>query len=389
MNNSTKNIITRERCEAILRDLIRINTENPLGNEMDIVKVILSYFSTEKLDYTVIDHGNNRASLVISIKGIDSNKSIAFLGHIDTVPSGSREQWTHPPFEGYVENGYMYGRGTSDMKGGVTSMIVTLLYFIENNITPPQDIHFCFTADEEVDGIGVVSMIEKGIIDNAKEVIICEPTSEAIGLAEKGALWLHVGVKGKLSHASMPDLGINAIEKVIMFIDALRKTIDTTVLHPLLGHTSLSVTQFSGGIKTNIVPDNADASIDIRTIPGQSHDDIINTAAAISKEMMNKYPGLVINIAVENNRAAVETMEDSNIVNKIKNIFNKLGHPIKCKGIYFYTDASQLIPHIKVPFVILGPGEDQMAHQNNERIELSSIVKLAEIYVNYILYIWQ
>jgi len=264
-------------------------------------------------------------------------------------------------------------------------MIVTLLYFIENNITPPQDIHFCFTADEEVDGIGVISMIEKGIIGNAKEVIICEPTSEAIGLAEKGALWLHVGVKGKLSHASMPDLGINAIEKLIMFIDALRKSFDTTVLHPLLGHPSLSVTQFSGGIKTNIVPDSADVSIDIRTIPGQSHDDIINNAAAISKEMMNKYPGLVINIAVENNRAAVETMEDSNIVNKIKSIFNKLGHPIKCMGIYFYTDASQLIPHIKVPFIILGPGEDKMAHQNNERIELSSMVKLAGIYVNYIL----
>jgi succinyl-diaminopimelate desuccinylase len=380
-----KDFTSKQECETILKRLVQINSVNLPGNEMNIVKVILSMFPLDKIQYKVIDHGDNRGSLVISIKGVDSSSSVAFVGHIDTVPADNLDEWRYPPFEGVVDGEYMYGRGTSDMKGGVSAMILTALFFIENSIVPAWDLQFCFTADEEIGGKGIVSIRDSGLIDNVKEVFICEPTAELIGLAEKGALWLRISVKGKAAHGSMPHIGINAADKLICFIEKLKSSIDTSSVHHLLGRTTVEVTQLLGGIKTNVIPANATATLDIRTIPGYKHEEIINSAKDIAKLMMDEKPELYIDIEVENNRTAVETLEDNLFVKKIKKVYEKLGYDYGCKGLNFYTDASQLIPQMKIPFVILGPGEDTMAHQKDERIKISSVSKLTEIYIEYLL----
>lgn len=372
----------KERIENILRKLININTTNPPGNEMDAVKAILSFFPKD-IDYEIVDHGCNRGSLLIEIKGKDKEK-IGFMGHIDTVPVPDESNWDHPPFDGVIEEGYMYGRGTSDMKGGVTAMVLTALYFLENNITPSHTLKFVFTADEESGGMGIQALRDKGLLKDISKVFITEPSDEQIGLCEKGALWLNIYVKGKSAHGSKPELGINAIEKLYEYIFRLKGTMDLDKNHSLLGKPSFAITLINGGVKTNIIPEEAKASVDIRTIPGFDHDEILEMAYSIGKSMEGECRGLSIEVEVENNRPPLTMDEESSFIKDIVKVYEKLSYPVEFKGINFYTDASQLIPFHNIPFVILGPGEENMCHQRNERIKVESIVRMIKFYISYI-----
>lgn len=100
----------------ILSDLIKINTTNPPGNEKRITQYIIERFKGYE-DIIEIDNGENRASLIINIPG-KTEETVAFIGHIDTVPVSDPSVWKYPPFDAQVEGDLMYGRGTSDMKSG-------------------------------------------------------------------------------------------------------------------------------------------------------------------------------------------------------------------------------------------------------------------------------
>lgn len=388
MSEKIKNFITSDICKKILEKLVKINSTHPEGNEMDVVKAILSIFEKHDLDYRIFDHGKNRGSLVITVPGTNSEQSIAFVGHIDTVPVDDYDKWQYPPFDAVVKGDYMYGRGTADMKGGVASMIITALYLLENKVTPSNDIHFCFTADEELNGLGIVTLMDSGVLDKTKEVFISEPSDEKLGLGEKGALWIEVVVNGLSAHGSRPDLGVNSVEYLIEFINQFRNSIDRERTHFLLGKTTFSVNEFNGGVKTNVIPTQSKATIDIRTIPTENHEKIVNKGRKITEKLMENEANLNIELNIKNNRPAVETSKDHEFIESLTNLLHKLSYKAEFKGLNFYTDASQIIPDLNVPFVILGPGDDAMAHQRDERIKISSIGKIAEIYISYILGNW-
>ncbi|WP_010281119.1 M20 family metallopeptidase [Bacillus timonensis] len=385
MKTEINKFVTEERCIDILSTLVKINTTHPNGNEMDVMKTILSFFKNYSITYHLIDHGENRGSLVITIPGKDASASVAFIGHVDTVPIGEPTEWSYPPFEAIIEGDYMYGRGTADMKGGVTCMIMTALHLLEQKITPAHDILFCFTADEEAGGMGILAIKESGYLDRVKELIVPEPSNEKIGIAEKGALWLDITVEGLPAHGSRPELGVNAVEKFVEFTDRFKAEVDTEFTHPLLGKATISVTKLEGGYKTNVIPDFAKASLDIRTLPSEKNDIVIKKANKVAKELMQELEHLSIKIKVENNRPPIETLPDHIFIKKVKRTFDELSIPVEFTGLYFYTDASQVVPDLQIPFVIIGPGDDKMAHQRDERIQISSIARVTEIYIRYVL----
>ena len=380
-----KEFVNEEKAEEILKELIKINSTQPDGNESDVVDYILSIFKDYHIDYRKIDHGENRSSLVITIPGREKDASVSFLGHMDTVPVEDYDKWIYPAFHGKVKDGFMYGRGSADMKGGLTSTILTLLYILENDIVPNYNIKFCFTADEEYRGKGILAIKEAKVLEDSKFIIIPEPTDEKLGIAEKGALWLGVEVEGLSAHGSRPDLGVNAIEYLYEFIEESKKKIQSDHTHELLGKTTISVNEFSGGVSTNVIPTNARASLDIRTIPGCHHQEILDMMKSIADDFMEKTENLTINIEVKNNRPALEVSRTNIFIKTIEDIFKSLDYDTDYKGLFFYTDGSQIIPDTDIPFIILGPGNDKMAHQRDERVKLSSISRMAEVYINYIL----
>lgn len=373
--------IDEKFCKELLEKFIKVNTCQPLGNEGDMVKALLEVFpkDTPKL---ILNHGENRQTLILKINGEQRTGGIALIGHIDTVACGDESKWKYPPLKANYEDGYIYGRGAADMKGGVVVMVATALTLLASNKRPKGDIYFCFTADEEKGGLGAVELSKLEELNNVEEIFITEPSNEKIGISEKGALWLKVRTIGTQAHGSRPEVGINSIEKSLELYEEFKKCLDFNTKDKYLGYVTSAITKISGGTMTNIIPAYAEMEIDIRTLTNVNHEELINSFKSIAKDM--EKDGLSYEIEVLNNRPAAGVTEDSIIVKKVCNILNKLHMSTEKKGIFFYTDASQIIPKNEKPFVIFGPGDDLLAHQTDERIEVKSMVRVANFYVNYI-----
>ena len=108
------------------------------------------------------------------------------------------------------------------MKGGDAAMLLTLEQLCGEELRPEKPIYFCFTADEENQGVGIRAMADGGLLNTVDEVLICEPSDSRISICEKGALWLDVSVNGVSSHASRPDLGVNAVEAAYTFAEQIK-----------------------------------------------------------------------------------------------------------------------------------------------------------------------
>ena len=175
-----------EQCaREILGQLIRIRTPQPGGDEKDAVLFLKELFSGFTSGITVIDHGANRASMMLTLPGQDRSRAVAIAGHLDTVNVDSEESWTHAPFSAFRDGDRLYGRGAADMKGGVTSIVLVALELFQNGFEPSMDVHFCFTADEEYGGMGAQALCNSGKLDRVTEMVIVKPTNGRIGLAGK------------------------------------------------------------------------------------------------------------------------------------------------------------------------------------------------------------
>ncbi len=367
----------------LLKKLVSINTCQPEGREDTIINYIMSCYP-EGTDMVKIQHSPERSSLVVRIQGKRKEGGLAFVGHVDTVACGDLSLWTYPPHEAHEDKGVVYGRGTADMKGGAAAMTCAALSLIESGRKPDCDMYFCYTADEEKDGMGVKSIMEKGLINGVSQIIIAEPSEDTISTCEKGALWLHLEAKGVQAHASRPKIGLNAIQALIEFYNIFADKLDTQTEHPLLGTTSAAVTKLSGGIMTNIIPASAEMEMDIRAIPGQSNEDILKIAYDVKDQLCRKYPKLQLELKVLNDRPSVEVKSDASILQNMRRVFEEVGAEAPSKGTYFYTDMSQIAPHLQVPFIILGPGDDKKAHSINECIDIASLQLITKIYIRYI-----
>lgn len=371
-------------CKKILQRYIRVDSSQPKGNERDMVTVILDLLP-EDVKYSIIEHTPDRQSLIVKIAGENPEGGVAFVGHIDTVPFGDCSSWKYHPLSAEEEDGKIYGRGASDMKGGVAAMTAVIQALLKYGKKPKSDLYFCFTADEENEGIGAVALSKSKELEGVSEFIIAEPSYEQIGVSEKGALWIKICAKGKLSHSSRPEEGINAIEKLIEFYQKLTQFLDTDTQDKYLGHSTIAITKLQGGVSTNVVPDTAEMELDIRTLTNINHDDILHFVQQLIIDMERKDKGLQLDMTILNNRPAVGTKEDCEMVKHIAHIYQEMHMNPVIRGLMFYTDASQIIPSNPKPFVIMGPGDDKLAHQTNEYISVSSVTKMSKIYIKYLL----
>ena len=373
-----------EQCAQVLRELVRVNTCQPQGNEEALVNWIINWIPGG-LSTKVIHHSRGRASLIVKLEGKEDHGGIAFAGHLDTVAVPDPERWSSPPFEGAEKGGALFGRGSADMKGGVASMLLALKHLAERPEMLAKPVYFCFTADEEAGGMGIRSIADGHYLDDIDELIVCEPSNEMISNSEKGALWLKITVNGVSSHASRPSIGTNAVEYAGILGKRINELVEGEPPHPVLGGSTASVTRFSGGIMTNVIPSEAEMEIDIRTTPGVDHEWIMEKVDDLCLELREEEPHLGFDVKVTNDRPAIETPSEQPLIKKLRELGKPLGISGNERGHYFYTDASQFVPRIPVPFAIAGPGDDSIAHCTDEHIKVSSVGRFARLYVEYVL----
>ncbi len=374
---------------SLLEMLIKTNTENPPGREEVLVDNILEWLEPWKPRYKKVPIETGRSCLLVWLEG-QREEYIGFAGHLDTVPAGDRAEWQHDPFSAERAGNIVYGRGATDMKGGVAAMLLLYRYYREKNEKPPYGILFMFTADEEAQGKGIAELCKQNEVKQIKALFVCEPTGNTLGLGEMGTLWLKFSVNGIGCHASMSSLGVNALEEGIQIVEKFQKEWKKkSYSHPLLGKESCSLTKLSGGVKINMIPEKAEFYLDIRTVPRpeencQRHGELLELAEHICKNQMAEKEGLSVSVEVLTDRPAIEMKRDSSFIESLLQSAEKEKKVLECSAVRFFTDASIVLKNISVPFVIFGPGDPKECHTTDEKIEISQIEEAIEYYKIFI-----
>lgn len=259
---------------SLTRKLLSFNTVNPPGNEEEIAQFVGGILAGNGFKIELPVFAPERLHLVAE-KGLSSLKPpIVFSGHFDTVPLGNTT-WAVDPFAGEVIDGKIYGRGSSDMKGGLAAMILASIEVFSD--TPPEGgIRLIFSAGEELGCLGISDLVQENKdLGNASAVIVGEPTSNMPVTSHKGALYLKAVSSGKTAHSSMPELGVNAIYKAARSITRIMNLNFDVEKDQLLGYPTINVGTISGGMNLNSVPDHAEFTIDIRSTSRISHISIL------------------------------------------------------------------------------------------------------------------
>ncbi len=358
---------------TLTQELIEFNTVNPPGNEEAIARFIGSILFDHGFNVDYPKYSEGRLNVIAS-KGLSKDVApIVLTGHLDMVPLGAKE-WKTDPFKAVISDGKLFGRGSTDMKGGIAAMAIAAIEsFLDS--APLGGIKLIFTANEEMGCHGAQHLCESGYdIGKASAIVVGEPTSNFPLIGHKGGLYMSAHTMGVTAHSSMPELGDNAIYKAARAINKIEDLKFSVMSDDLLGYPTINVGKMHGGLNLNSVPDSAEFTIDVRsTTKLQNREAIKILGETLGSQVSLKRMVDLNAIATSENHPFIE------MVAKICGIDYSLEGTKKAAT--YLTDAAVLTPWMNnAPTVILGPGEAYMAHQTNE---FCYVHKLEEAVVLY------
>jgi len=374
--------VKKEKQIEILANLIAIDSVD--DNETKVANYIASLFEPyndrEDVDIKRVTYAPNRDNLVVTIGR--GEKSLGFSGHEDVVSSGDLSTWNSDPYKAEIRDNKLFGRGVTDMKGGLAALVITMLDFLAED-TIPGKIRLLATVGEETGEYGAAQLTKAGYADGLDGLVIAEPTNEMkeMGISSKGVIDYVVTSIGKGAHSSKPEDGINAIDHLIDFaneVKSLMGNFDKTDL--ILGKLTHVQSVFQGGEQINSVPEKAEMKGNIRTIPAYPNQ-VIFTALNDLIDKLNQQPDYNLNIEYIFPEEAMSGDANAKLVQLVKDVHGKMyPDPIKVVGQTSASDASEF-SHAKGDYSIvqIGPGNNT-EHQSNENIDIEIFSKSIEFY---------
>lgn len=346
--------------------------------EKELVKFITNYINHQKLTK------NSKIKIIknnlILLYAFSNHQDIKLLydAHLDTVPAEHTEKWLVPPFSGKFLSGKIYGRGSCDDKGSITSLIFCFLFLNKFQIkTPP--LAFSFSSNEEDSSAKGIEEILK--YTKPRYCIICEPSDLKIVYGHKGKWSVKLTFLGKTSHSSLPHLGKNAIYLGYPLIKKLIETKNKNFKPSILGEPVYTITYIESKTNSlNSLPYECSIYIDYRSVLGETENSIKNY---IVKNLKNfKFQPL------HRFFKAWVLDENHNLLKLAKEIyqlsFKKEAKPILWQ---FCTNGSITMANYNIPTIGFGPGNPFLAHQDNEHINIKDVLEAIKFYVNFSLYI--
>ncbi len=369
---------------TILQNLIRIRSCLPEGDELDVVKYIVSLFEPYGVPVNIVRHGDNRASLAVSLRGERNGAKRALTAHLDTVSPLAPRSWSHAPFAADFDGERVYGCGASSSKGGVAAICAAALSLLEEGRALPEETLLCFTAGGDDDGIGARSLLEGGFLEGISEIIFADPTGLGIATAQKGAVWMKAEVRGRRVHVLEAEAGIDALYWLLEFVRRIKGLLKEARPHSLLGGSTVFLTGVSTSEKEIcILPEAACGNIDIRLIPSVDLAAFIQDVGRLIAAMAAEVPGLAIDYRILNARTPVGVSADSPLVRRIESICRREGIGNARSGLGYFSDSSVVVKELGVPFVIIGPGERVFDDRVDEYVYLSKVCAAQRIYEKY------
>jgi succinyl-diaminopimelate desuccinylase len=366
----------------LLAEIIARETVNPPGNEDALAEYFVDRFEASPVAFDVeLQEVHPGRPNVIARAGDPAMGSLLLTGHMDVVPA-SPDDWLGDPFELQRENDRLIGRGTADMKGALAAKLVAAEEFL-TEYDDTGEVILAFTVDEEVSGSGTEALVESGI--DADAAIIGEPTQRQVAIAEYGAVGYSLTVSGESGHAGRPDLATNAIDGLRRVLDRI-KTLDDEVRtqkHDLFtpGPT-ISITEIEGGLAHNVVPDEATATLDWRTLPDRDRDPETfddRLAEAIEDVTLD---GDSVDVEFEREffSPSSEVDPDAEIVQATLTAACETGIDTDCTRLNAVSDA-RFLTQAGIPTILFGPGSvEDDAHTVEESITIDELHKTVETY---------
>jgi acetylornithine deacetylase/succinyl-diaminopimelate desuccinylase-like protein len=365
----------------LCQQLVRIPSVNPDNgpNTEQTGEAALARFLQEWLEalgahVTLEEVRPGRPNLIARFAPLDGRPRVLFGPHLDTVGIAGM---TIPPFDGTISNGKLWGRGSSDTKGSMAAMLWALRKHARILPDLPVAVDFVAFMGEESGQWGSKEFAAKHAADY-QFAIVGEPTSLQVVHVTKGSLWATLQATGKAAHSSQPERGDNAILKLTRAIQALDRDLGRILAgftHPILGRSTMNIGMIRGGSRPNVVPDLAEAELDIRVTPslaasGGGLSLLRDTIAAL---------GLSVRITTYHENPPMETPAGHPMIGKL--LASRPG--TQCVGAPWFSDAAHL-SRGGIPSVCIGPGSINQAHTADEFIALDELQAGGELLAEFI-----
>lgn len=400
--------IQEKELVELAASLVRINSvwDPEAGtSEEEAARFVASWAREQGFHILLEEAAPGRPNVIIQWEADPGSRRLMFEGHTDVVTPGDPLQWKHDPFGGEILEGRLYGRGANDTKGNLAAMLTAMAAIKRARPKLKGSILGGVLCDEEGLMLGVQDFIRRGHADNVTGAIICEPQDGYICPVQKGAVRARFLVKGRMSHGAMPLSGLNPVPALSRLIEGLWKMEEESARlygkDPLLGWPSFTPTVVrapaKGPAQLNVVASKAELLVDIRTVPAQSHQEIIralktlgNKAKEETLEAYARLDGLLgvkrdLNLEVDldilSDRPCTQTSMEDPLVKSVAWASRTLtGKEPVYGGVPGATDGTFLWAWKGIPIVTIGAGDREVPHQVDEWVDLAQLFLMAKIY---------
>ncbi len=371
----------------LLQDILSVDSTN--DNEESVADVIKNYLADSGIDSKKITYAPKRANLVAEI-GTTGKSVLGISGHMDVVSAGDPNLWDSPPFAPTERDGKIYARGASDMKSGLAALVMAMIELKEENIPLNGKVKLLATVGEEIGLLGAKQLTDEKYADDLDALIIGEPTGHRIVYAHKGIFTYKITSVGKSAHSSMPELGINAIDNLILFYNRISAEFsklndENEALGPFIVNNSI----ISGGEQVNSVPDSASLIANLRTTPEVNNEKITNILHAVVEELNNTVKGMNLKLEITLSIDPVFSQKNSRLVQIAKEEADTMfKENVPLLGMPGGADSAEFIRANKdMQIIIFGPGNETL-HQVNEYVDITNYTEMIDLYkkiiVNYL-----
>lgn len=387
-----------------LQQLVGVSTINPPGTNYDQITAWLGHemealgISTRR--YAVParllrqalppeQHGHPRFNLLGRIAAPGARKTLHFNAHYDVVPVSGK--WRHgSPFSGAIEGGWIFGRGTADMKGSIASLLTAVRALRATGTAPRLNIEISFTADEETDSVlGTGWLVAHAPLKADYAVVMEGGEGRTVCCGHNGTLWLEVQVHGHAAHGSLPHKGINALEKMsalVLALDDYKRSLARRTWRTPEGRLHRPTINLGGvfhcgeGAKINTVPAHASFTIDRRVLPIETHPAAERELRTVLAAAARRIPQCRITVRkISENFPCFSAPTDpfftamAGCVARVRKEKTRFNVSTGFNDMHFFSH------HRKIPTLGYGPGGVDY-HGVNERAKVKELLASAKIY---------
>jgi succinyl-diaminopimelate desuccinylase len=381
--------------------LLRINSENPPGDMGEIAGYVKDYLSEAGCRCEVVEPERGRVSIVSTI-GEGEHPHLVFNGHMDVVPAGDLSRWSFDPYGGEVKDGWLLGRGASDMKCGTGGMLFAFRTIAELDVDLPGRLTIMAVPDEETGSrFGTRYLLDKGII-TGDACIVGEPTgSNLVEIGQKGSVGGLIKVEGSPIHSSLsPVRGDSAVVKMARLLPyileiherefeppseimdviednrLLYKELAGDGVEKMLTHASVNFGVIQGGTKSNIVPESCECTLDMRIPQGADHNEVMR----MLEEAVRRSGVDGVTLEVRGRNAFYFSPEERIVKVAGRNVKEVLGVSPR---LFIQWACSDVAAYYQkgIPTIQFGP-HGLGIHGYDEKVRIENVVNAAKIYAS-------